>query len=180
MTTEKVYHGVPCLLAASFTYDSRFYCFQKETIECCRSFLRSLEDDICTSGGLPHQQDDADHEQRLLIPPSSWDRLIPLLEKAPLVHLEHNGSRYHGICLSNDPLSLQFVFSQTGEKGYQLKITGLDQLIVLKDYRFVLTGGKLIQLKMEECERLSELKRMLAVSRNQSNRNFQGAGRFFS
>ena len=56
---------------------------------------------------------------------------------------------------------LQFNFAETEGKGYQLKIKGLNQMVVLNSYRSVLYKGKLIQLKSDDCKRLSELKQML-------------------
>ena len=46
-----------------------------------------------------------------------------------------------------NPLPLQFDFAETEGKGYQLKIKGLNQMIVLDSYRSVLSEGKIIQLE---------------------------------
>ncbi len=43
-------------------------------------------------------------------------------------------------------------------KGYQLQIKGLNRMVVLNSYSSVLSEGKLIQLKSEDCKRLSDLK----------------------
>ena len=103
-------------------------------------------------------------QQILLLPPSSWERLIPLLERAPLVNLEYDGKIYEGLQLSNEPLSLQFNFAEAKDKGYQLKIKGLNEMVVLNSYRYVLYKEKLIQLESDDIKRLSELKQMLEDS----------------
>ena len=103
-------------------------------------------------------------QQILLLPPSIWERLIPLLERAPLVNLEYDGKIYEGLQLSNEPLSLQFNFAEAKDKGYQLKIKGLNEMVVLNSYRYVLDKEKLIQLENDDIKRLSELKQMLEAS----------------
>ena len=65
---------------------------------------------------------------------------------------------YAGLRVSNEPLSLQFDFAEAEGKGYQLKIKGLNRMVVLNSYSSVLSEGKLIQLKSEDCKRLSDLK----------------------
>ena len=75
-------------------------------------------------------------QQILLLPPSTWERLIPLLERAPLVNLEYDGKIYEGLQLSNEPLSLQFNFAEAKGEGYQLKIKGLNEMVVLNSYRY--------------------------------------------
>ena len=78
--------------------------------------------------------------------------------------MEYDGNTFDGLRLSNEPLPLQFDFAEAEGKGYQLKIKGLNRMIVLNSYSSVLSEGKLIQLKSEDCKRLSDLKQMLDAS----------------
>ena len=49
--------------------------------------------------------------------------------------LEYDGNMYDGLHLSNEPLSLQFDFAEAEGKGYQLKIKGLNRMVVLNSYQ---------------------------------------------
>ena len=118
----------------------------------------------CIWRPYPKQSDYTIHPHLLLIPPSSWERLIPLLTRAPLVKLAYDGNTFDGLCLSDEPLPLQFDLLEREGKGYHLKIKGLNHMIVLNSYRSVLSEGKLFQLKSEDCKRLSDLKQMLDAS----------------
>ncbi|GAA3325166.1 hypothetical protein GCM10020331_055930 [Ectobacillus funiculus] len=113
---------------------------------------------------LPDNSNYTISNHMLFIPPSSWERLIPLLTRAPLVKLEYDGNTFDGLYLSDELLPLQFDFAEAESKGYQLKIKGLNHLIVLDSYRSVLSGGKLVKLRSEDCQRLSDLKQMLDAS----------------
>ncbi|MGZ9584189.1 DEAD/DEAH box helicase [Paenibacillus marinisediminis] len=105
-------------------------------------------------------------DRMLLIPPFSWESLFPLLEKSPMVKLRHNGKTYDGLQVSDELIPLNFVFEQAGIEGYQLDIEGLDQVTVMEDYGVVLCEGKLIKLPVNDCNRLSDMKLMLASSYN--------------
>ena len=78
----------------------------------------------------------------------------------------YDGKFYKGLHISNEPLSIQFQFDVNEENGkkYQLKVKGLNEMVVLDSYYSVLSDGKLIQLKNDESIRLSELKQMLEDS----------------
>ncbi len=78
-----------------------------------------------------------------------------------MVNLEYDGNVYEGLHLSNEPLSLQFNFTEAEDKGYLLKIKGLNEMVVLNSYCSVLSEEKLIRLNIDDFKRLSELKQML-------------------
>ena len=162
---EHVREGHPSVLSASFTYDPSFHCFQKETDAVIQQLIQVVQDEKIYMEALPDNLDYVGHHHLLLIPPSSWDRLLPIIEKAPLKKLEYDGNIYDGLFLTKDPLSLQFDFAKDEGKGYQLKIEGLNRMIVLDSYRSVLSEGKINTADMEDCNRLLELKNMLGASR---------------
>ena len=106
---------------------------------------------------------EVDHEQFkqwLLISPSAWEKLQPALEKNSNVKLEYAGT-YHGFDISIAPLPLQFTFTKDAKKGFQLRISGLNEIAVLEPYQTVLSQGKIIPLKREECQRLTDIKSMI-------------------
>jgi SNF2 family DNA or RNA helicase len=158
---EQVKDGVPCQLSASFTYDTSMYCFEKETNEVVQELIQVIQDEKVYLGALPNQSDYVYDPQRLLIPPSAWERLFPILMRAPLVKLEYEGNTYQGLHLLNEPLPLNFDFVEGAGEGFCLKINGLNRMVVLSSYSTVLYEGKLVQMKREEIKLLSDLNQML-------------------
>lgn len=161
---EQVKEGNPSLLSILFTYDPSLHCFQKETDAVIQQLIQVVHDEKVYVDALPDNSNYTISNDMLFIPPSSWERLIPLLTRAPLVKLEYDGNTFDGLYLSDELLPLQFDFAETESKGYQLKIKGLNHMIVFNSYSSVLSGGKLIKLKSEDCQRLLDLKQMLDAS----------------
>ena len=156
-----VKEGSPSLLSLTFTYDPKIHCFQNETDAIIQQLIQVSQDEKLYVEGLPGKFNYVSNKHILLIPPSSWNRLFPLLEKAPLTKLEYDGIMFDGLRICSEPLSLRFDFAEDNETDYTLKIDGLKQMFVLASYSTVLSKGKLIQLTSADCNRLSELKQML-------------------
>ncbi|MEK3888813.1 DEAD/DEAH box helicase [Bacillus sp. FSL K6-3431] len=156
--------GRPSCISQLFTYDPNLHCFQKETDALIQQLIQLIHDEKVYIDGLPDKSAYIHNQHILLIPPSTWDRILPILERAPLVKLEYGGHTYTGLRLSNERLSLQFDFSESEEKDYQLKIEGLSLMVMLDSYSSILSEGKLIKLKSEDYKRLSDLKRLLDAS----------------
>ncbi|MGE7661146.1 SNF2 helicase associated domain-containing protein [Peribacillus sp. NPDC097197] len=150
-------------VSLSFQYDPSLHCFQKENDAVIQQLITVISDEkvyLDASGQSGYTQ----IHSLLLLPPSSWKRLFPLLLQAPMVKLRHEGIIVDGLQVSEDLLPLQFDFTKTESKGYQLNIKGLDSVIVMNAYDVVLADGKLFSLKKEDCQRLIELKSMLETS----------------
>ncbi|MFC7395027.1 SNF2 helicase associated domain-containing protein [Scopulibacillus cellulosilyticus] len=165
---ERVKNGQPSFLSESFTYDPNLYCFQKETDAVIQKLIQVIHDEEVYVNTLPDKFGDTIGHHTLLIPPSSWEQLLPLLLKAPVVKLKYDGKAFDGFRLMRGKLPLQFVFSETNDESYELKIQGLNRMILLTSYQSVLSGQNLIQLETEDSERLSELKQMLKASGSNS------------
>ena len=155
---ESINEGKPFQLSGSFIFNSEFHCFENETDSVIQHLLKVSMDSA-------EKQSDG---ECLLIPPSSWEKLFPLLLRAQNVKVQQNSSIYGGIRQLELPLPLQFQFGQTDQEGYRLYISGLRDMIVLEEYQTVIHAGTFTQLESMDCKRLSELKRLL----NQSGANF--------
>ncbi|WP_404450637.1 DEAD/DEAH box helicase [Virgibacillus necropolis] len=158
---RQVKQGNPSVLSISFTYNPILHCFQKETDAVIQKLIQVIDDEKVYGD---EQSDLTINDHTLLIPPSSWGQLLPLLTQSPLVKMAYNSKTYDGLQLSYAQLPLQFDFTEAGGKDYQLKIKGLNQMIVLSSYNSVLSGGKITELKSKDCQRLSELQQMLDAS----------------
>ncbi|MBP2001537.1 superfamily II DNA or RNA helicase [Paenibacillus shirakamiensis] len=104
-------------------------------------------------------------DRLLLIPPSLWDTLLPLLLETGTVKVELPNGTFTALQVADHALPLRFGFDQDEEATYQLDVQGLDQLIILEAYGIVLYEGKLLKLPVQQCTHLHELKRMLDTSR---------------
>ncbi|MBS4177769.1 DEAD/DEAH box helicase [Lederbergia citrea] len=160
--------GRPYSLSATMTYDSNLHCFQAETDAIIRQLIQVEKDEKAFVATLANQADGTISPSMLLIPPSSWERLISLLVNTPMVKLAYRENLYEGLHLSEQKLPLLFNFSETEGEDYELKVAGLKHVIVLEPYQTVLSGGNVVRLNEEDCNRLSELKRML--DRSSTNR----------
>ena len=155
---SQVNEGKPTALSPTFTFDSNLHCFQQEADAVLQQLIRINQEEKMSV---------ADHSispQTLLIPPTSWDRLLPFLNLAPLVRSEHGGKRIVGVPLSNGTLPVKFRFDRLESKGHYLEIDGLAYVLVLQAYHSVLCNGQLFQLDSEDCKRLADLKQMVETS----------------
>jgi len=159
--------GNKYMLSDFVFYDPRLQCFLMEDDAVFRQLFYILDDEEAYSNTLKRDKKE-DDKDLLMVPPASWETLLLVLEKAPSVKLLNKGNRLNKLEVSQVPLSIQFHFIEDNNKGYQLKINGLHNLIMLTSYRLVFSGEKLIRLKQEDFIRLVELKNMLdATGTNQ-------------
>ena len=162
---ENLKKGTPCTLSNTFTFNHHLHCFQKESDAVTQQLIQLNHDEkIMYFAALPNEKSEPISNDLLLIPPSSWERLLSLLIKAPQVKLAYDGQMFDGLHLSEELLPLQFDLEDTIGKRYQLKINGLHQMVVLNAYQIVLYKGKLKQLESQDCKRLFDLKQMIEAS----------------
>ena len=160
---ESVREGKPY---AQEQYNPNLHCFERETDDVLQLLLTILDDENALKKTVKESLDSHKSEDGsiLIIPPSAFPQLLTLIMKAPLVKLGYRGEINNGISLSGGPLPLQIDFSQTNDGSYELKIAGLENIILLESYRAVITEGKIVQLSNDDILRLIELKRVLGAS----------------
>ncbi|MDQ0200170.1 DEAD/DEAH box helicase [Neobacillus ginsengisoli] len=150
-------------VSKQFTFDPELHHFQKKTDEVIHQLIQVQHDEklgLLTSS----QKDRKSGEQMILVPPSAWESIFPLLSVAPFVRLEQNEKLYDGIQLSAEPIPLNFVFDEANTGGYQLSVKGLNDITIMESYGYVLFEGQIRKIPMEDMKRLSDLKRMLDSS----------------
>ncbi|RID86669.1 helicase SNF [Peribacillus asahii] len=160
---QNVKHGEPSTLSSTFKYDPSLHCFSNDSDAVIHQLIRVVQDEKSFLEALPNLSDCTVRNQTLLIPPSTWMGLVPLLTKTPLVTIEHNGHSFESLRILDGPPPLQFTFEEIEGDDYQLTIKGFDRMVVLNSYSSVLCDGTVFQLEGKDCERLSKLKQMLAT-----------------
>lgn len=154
---KKVKEGKAILLSQVFQYEPSQHCLSNEANAVIQQLIKVTYDENLY---IDEQLD----SNILLIPPSSWERLFPILARTASVKLEYGGDNYESFRIVKQTPSLQFDFTEANHQSYQLKIKGLQKMVLLPTYNMVLNDGKLSLLKSEDCQRLSQLKQMLEAS----------------
>ncbi len=150
--------GKPTALSPTFTFDSNLHCFPREADAVLQQLIRINHEEKV------YIADESISPQILLIPPLSWERLLPLLNSVPLVRLGYDGKYKAGMPISQETLPVKFRFGRLDGKGHYLEIDGLAHVLVLQAYHSVFCNGQLFQLDNEDCKRLTDLKQMVETS----------------
>lgn len=160
-----VIEGKQSVLSNTFTFNPNLHCFQRETDDVIQQLSHVLQDEKMYVSTKSNEFDDWYRQEQLLITPSSWERLLSLLVKAPFVQVANKGETFEGLVLTEKIIPLKFNFGSSAGRSYHLRIKGLDQLTILDSYQFVLYKGKFIRIEETDCKRLADLKEMLEVSK---------------
>lgn len=153
----QVGNGHSCKITITFTYNPNFHCFLTKSDEVIKELIQITQDEKMYI-------DTVSNQQILLIPPSSWNKLLPMLVKAPLARLEYDGMTYDEISISDKLLPIKFDVVKAEGNRYHLNAIGLNKAVILELYSYILFEGKLTKLTSEDCKRLSNLKQILQES----------------
>jgi superfamily II DNA or RNA helicase len=150
-----------------FTYEPELHSMEQGNRSVIAQLIQIYHDEVMysevSSASFTRSQHRKD-ERMLLIPPSAWEALLPLLLAAPSVQIEQDNRLYRGIRLTEETLPLQFEFDHDGAEGYRLTVQGLDDVIIMESYGIVLYEGRLLKLLPDQCTRLMGLRKMLDKS----------------
>ncbi|WP_379130755.1 SNF2 helicase associated domain-containing protein [Paenibacillus sp. sgz500958] len=106
-------------------------------------------------------------ERLLPVPPYFWDSLLPALTRAPLTYIQQGDKWVEGIQVTakKPPVRFQLKSAEYAEAGYHLDVEGLDAMVIMTDYGFIVSDGQLLKLPQEDCRRLAGVQAMLENSR---------------
>jgi SNF2 family DNA or RNA helicase len=162
---SRVKEGHPSALSDTLIFNTSLHCFNKVTDDVMQQLFFVIQDEKSYVNAMAESLEEPFSPNLLLIPPSSFNQLLPLLVKAPLVKVENDGETYEGLHLTEKMLPLQFSFTTVEDGGCHLRVKGLDRLTVMDSYHFVLYKGKFIRLEETDSKRLANLKEMLEASK---------------
>ncbi|MEL4025299.1 DEAD/DEAH box helicase [Lysinibacillus endophyticus] len=142
-------------IASHFTYDPTIHYFSKEVDEVLSILQQIIKDEI-----------DFENPNVVMIPPSSFERLLPLIKNTSIFSLQHQP-----ISVIDGPLPILFQLDKSKE-NYCLSIKGYEALTVFQSYGCVLQYENLYILQKEDFERFTELVKLipndqLVIEKNQ-------------
>lgn len=158
---ENVKNGQPTQISKLFTYDPNLHCLLKETDDVVQLLIQLMDDE---KSFLEHIHDQAflkSNHGTLFIPTTSWEQLIYSLLNVSIVKLETIDKSYRELQIASHLLPLQFDIIEANNKDFQLNVYGLEDVILLNAYSYILIKGKFYKLKSEDFIRITELKSML-------------------
>lgn len=167
---ERVYRREPFVFSNHFTYDPQLHRFRKEDDVVIWKLIQIFQNEKVyreTSNSYPAEAVSISGERLLLVPPFSWDSLLPLLLAGSSVQIQYGDEDavQNRLALFEGPIPLQYVFDQVEGEGYQLDVQGLGAITVMEAYGMLVIEGKLLKLSAEQCRRIAGLKQMLEAHR---------------
>jgi SNF2 family DNA or RNA helicase len=162
MFLHRVKAGKNYTLSPDFIFDPSEHCFTEEVDIVLHELIRVAQDEMALLEASLKDIDGAAHSEVLLIPPSAWEVLAPLLAELADIVIEEAGQAPQRLQFIKGVPPLQFRVEEL-HKAYQLMVKGFDQMLLFHAYNVVLDGGKVFQLNEENCELLLELQEMLVA-----------------
>ena len=160
-----VKQGRSSRLSPTFTYDPTVHCFSIESDAIIHHLIRVVHDEQSFLDSVLNDSHYVGANETLVVPPSSWIRLVPLLANDSVGKLEYNGDRFESLRFVEGTPPIQFLLNEIRADDFQLTIKGFERMLVLNAYRSVLCDGKVFQLETQDSERLAELQQMLPSQR---------------
>ncbi|WP_226659039.1 SNF2 helicase associated domain-containing protein [Guptibacillus hwajinpoensis] len=147
------------------TYNPEIHCFSNQADAILHHLIRVARDESAFLESISLSLAERDRSVMLMISPSSWSSLLPLVTGTARV--EHKGTLYDHLKVGDESLPLRFLIDRGDEENCHITIKGFDRLTVLNAYQSILFQGMVFQLEPREFNRIVELKRMLPSGTNQ-------------
>ncbi|PGL68894.1 DEAD/DEAH box helicase [Bacillus sp. AFS055030] len=151
---KDVKEGKSSEISADRIFDPNLHCVQNGVNRIWELLIKLLDDEKMFNGSLTKKK------EYMFISPIIWSQFINLVKDLENVKIIENGILFNGISFTEDKLPLEFEIEQL-EGQYFLTVNGIEQLTIIEAYSTVLYRGKIYQLKVEEFNRLVELKQIV-------------------
>ncbi|MGN1401590.1 MAG: SNF2 helicase associated domain-containing protein [Bacillus sp. (in: firmicutes)] len=140
-----------------FIYDPSVHCFTDDDDAILHILMEHMGDEQGQSGKQASVQP---------IMPGSWTKLLPFFNGSAQFEWVTEKGNVQQLNLTEEPLPLSFSFTDGEVAGdYHLEMHGLEKVVLLADYRCVLSGTRLFGLTDEDAKRLQELFSILNATR---------------
>ncbi len=148
-----VKEGKPSKISADIIFDPNLHCVQNEVNRIWELLIKLLDDEKMFNDPLTMKN------EYIFISPTIWSQFINLLTVTKNVKIIENGITFNGISFTEDKLPLEFEIEHI-DGQYFLTAKGIEQLTIMSAYSTVLYRGRIYNLKVEEFNRLVELKQI--------------------
>lgn len=162
-----VKRGAACVFTKNFTYDPEVHSFKKEDDALLQELIRISDHESMYQQSLNIYAPlgkKGNGDRMLIIPPAFWPQVREALGSSVRALLSMDGIMTDKLEFAQEPIPLQFEFDEAADDHYLMKIDGLERMTVLEGYGVVIVEGRLIQLEMDACKRLAEMKLLLEPS----------------
>lgn len=149
-------------LSPGFTFHPEEHCFIDEVDAVLQELIRVAQDEMVLLGALPDAARKTPLPEVLLIPPSAWRGLVPLLACLPDIWVGQDGQAPQRLQFVEGAPPLQFLVEE-GNREYQLTIEGFERMQLFSAYNVLLAGSKVFQVDEEDCKRLTDLQEMMGA-----------------
>jgi SNF2 family DNA or RNA helicase len=146
--------GKPSRISADNIFDPNLHCVPSEVNRIWELLTKLLDDEKMFNEPLTKKND------YIFISPTIWSQFIHLLTVTENVKIIENGIPFNGISFTKDKLPLEFEIEDLNGQ-YFLTTKGIEQLTIMEAYSTVLCRGRIYNLKVEEFNRLVELKQIV-------------------
>ncbi|WP_377888007.1 DEAD/DEAH box helicase [Alkalihalobacillus sp. R86527] len=153
--------GKASKLSTGLMYDPTIHYFSVEADAIVHHLIRVVLDEEAFLETIDTIADGLITDRLLLVPPSTWLKLVPLLTTGSVAKIEYNGQLFNSIQIIDETPPITFLFDEIRADTFRLTMKGLERMLILKSYRSVLYDGKMFQLDWQDCDRLFELTQML-------------------
>lgn len=150
-------------LSKQLTYHPKLHCFSIKVDALLEHLYDRMIDEHLFIDTLPSE---SVQESCMIIPPSVFQAIAPLLQELYSIQTEYSGRVYDGFNIMNHPLPLLFRLIESEKNNFKLMLLGLEKLKLVKSYQFVFVEGELFQFNKEDFTRLSELIKMAKSSKD--------------
>ncbi|MCT2536913.1 DEAD/DEAH box helicase [Aquibacillus koreensis] len=151
----------PYKISNLFTFDLDLHCYSVETDAVIQQLIEIISDEQIYLEKQALFLSDMPGSQ-LLIPPSSWKALAPLLKKVANISFFVDGGHYSGFNMMEEQLPLHFDFLKR-DHSYYLSVKGLNKFVIMRDYSIVLQKANIWNLSEQDSDRLLEFKRVIGA-----------------
>ncbi|QHA91002.1 DEAD/DEAH box helicase [Bacillus sp. N1-1] len=164
---HNVHEGKGSEVSPDVTYHPEIHCFSSEADAILHHLIRVARDEKAFLESVSFSRDDRQRSDTLLISPSSWSSLIPLLTSAENIKIEHQGSLFERVKVEKGSPPIRFMIDEWDENHCRITIKGFERMTILNAYQSVLYQGTVYQLEARDFTRMAELKKMLPSGNNE-------------
>ncbi|MFF3025177.1 SNF2 helicase associated domain-containing protein [Gottfriedia sp. NPDC057948] len=150
---KDIKEGKPSKISDDIIFDPNLHCVQNEVNRIWELLIKLLDDEKMFNDHLTKKN------EYMFISPTIWSQFINLLTVTENVKIIENGIPFYGISFTEDKLPLEFEIEYLSNQ-YFLTANGIEQLTIMEAYSTVLYRGRIYNLKVEEFNRLVELKQI--------------------